>query len=36
MVKLEEELCHEVFTHPDAQEGMAAFFEKRRPDFADR
>lgn len=35
MVKFEEEICEEVFEHPDAKEGMAAFFEKRTPEFKD-
>ena len=34
--RYEEELCAEVFEHPDAKEGMAAFFEKRAPRFQDR
>ncbi|WP_431855241.1 enoyl-CoA hydratase/isomerase family protein [Azospirillum sp.] len=36
MVRFEEELCERVFEHPDAKEGMAAFFEKRPPRFQDR
>jgi enoyl-CoA hydratase/carnithine racemase len=35
MVRYEEELCREVFAHPDAREGMAAFREKRAPSFLD-
>lgn len=35
MVTFEEELCNEVFAHPDAHEGMDAFFQKRKPDFKD-
>lgn len=35
MVRFEEELCEVVFEHPDATEGMAAFFEKRAPKFQD-
>jgi enoyl-CoA hydratase/carnithine racemase len=35
MVHYEEELCQEVFEHPDAKEGMAAFFAKRPPSFKD-
>jgi enoyl-CoA hydratase/carnithine racemase len=33
MVRFEEELCEEVCNHPDAKEGMQAFFEKRKPHF---
>ncbi len=35
MVRYEEELCREVFAHPDAAEGPRAFMEKRDPRFAD-
>ena len=35
MVRFEEELCEQVFNHPDAHEGMAAFLEKRDPRFQD-
>ena len=35
MVQYEEELCEQVFNHPDAHEGMAAFLEKRDPRFQD-
>jgi enoyl-CoA hydratase/carnithine racemase len=35
MVRYEEELCAEVFAHPDAHEGPRAFFEKREPNFQD-
>ena len=33
MVRYEEEICAEVFGHPDAHEGPKAFSEKRTPDF---
>jgi len=36
MVRFEEEICAEVFDHPDAHEGPKAFSEKREPRFADR
>jgi enoyl-CoA hydratase len=36
MVRYEEELCTEVFGHPDAHEGPKAFTEKRAPVFAGR
>lgn len=36
MVRFEEEICAEVFGHPDAHEGPKAFSEKREPRFADR
>jgi enoyl-CoA hydratase/carnithine racemase len=36
MVEQEEDLCAEVFNHPDAAEGMAAMLAKRAPDFQDR
>lgn len=35
MARYEEELCERVFEHPDAKEGMRAFFEKRPPRFED-
>ena len=35
MVRYEEELCEQVFEHPDAKEGMQAFFEKRAAKFED-
>jgi len=35
MVRYEEELCAEVFAHPDAHEGMRAFMEKRPARFLD-
>jgi enoyl-CoA hydratase/carnithine racemase len=35
MVRFEEELCEQVFAHPDAHEGPRAFFEKREPRFQD-
>lgn len=35
MVRFEEELCEQVFAHPDSHEGMASFFEKRKPVFKD-
>jgi enoyl-CoA hydratase/carnithine racemase len=35
MVRYEEELCEQVFSHSDAEEGMRAFFEKRKPQFED-
>jgi enoyl-CoA hydratase/carnithine racemase len=35
MVRFEEALCEQVFAHPDAHEGMAAFLEKRAPRFQD-
>jgi enoyl-CoA hydratase len=33
MVRYEEEICAEVFGHPDAHEGPKAFSEKRQPNF---
>jgi enoyl-CoA hydratase/carnithine racemase len=36
MVRYEEELCAQVFAHPDAHEGPRAFLEKREPMFQDR
>ncbi len=33
MVRYEEEICTEVFAHPDAHEGPKAFSEKRQPNF---
>ncbi len=33
MVRYEEEICAEVFGHPDAHEGPQAFSEKRQPNF---
>lgn len=33
MVRHEEEICAEVFAHPDAHEGPKAFSEKRQPNF---
>ncbi len=35
MVRYEEELCEQVFAHPDAHEGPAAFLAKRAPTFQD-
>ena len=35
MAAYEEELTAVVFAHPDAEEGMTAFLEKRRPVFQD-
>lgn len=35
MAAYEEKLCEEVFAHPDAHEGMNAFFEKRPTVFKD-
>lgn len=35
MVRYEEELCEQVFAHQDADEGTAAFLEKREPRFRD-
>lgn len=35
MARYEEELCEEVFEHPDAHEGLAAFLEKRPAEFKD-
>jgi enoyl-CoA hydratase/carnithine racemase len=35
MVQYEEELCEQVFAHGDAEEGMRAFLEKRKPQFED-
>lgn len=34
MVRYEEEICAEIFSHPDAHEGPKAFSEKRKPRFA--
>jgi enoyl-CoA hydratase/carnithine racemase len=36
MTALEEEICEEVFAHPDAHEGPKAFGERRKPAFQDR
>jgi enoyl-CoA hydratase/carnithine racemase len=36
MVRYEEEVCRQVFAHPDAAEGPRAFTEKREPRFSDR
>jgi len=33
MVRYEEEICAEIFGHPDAHEGPKAFSEKRQPNF---
>jgi enoyl-CoA hydratase/carnithine racemase len=33
MVRYEEEICAEIFAHPDAHEGPKAFSEKRQPNF---
>jgi enoyl-CoA hydratase len=33
MVRYEEEICTDVFGHPDAHEGPKAFTEKRQPNF---
>lgn len=35
MAAYEEELAAAVFAHPDAEEGMTAFLQKRRPTFQD-
>ena len=35
MVAFEEQLCEQVFAHPDAKEGPKAFLEKRSPRFQD-
>ncbi len=35
MVRYEEELCQQVFEHPDSHEGPKAFLEKREPRFTD-
>jgi enoyl-CoA hydratase len=35
MVRYEEEVCRQVFAHPDAAEGPRAFTEKREPRFGD-
>jgi enoyl-CoA hydratase/carnithine racemase len=35
MVRFEEEVCEQVFHHPDAHEGTSAFLEKRAPRFQD-
>lgn len=35
MVRFEEELAAEQFSHPDSKEGMAAFLQKRQPQFQD-
>ena len=32
----EQEICREVFAHPDAAEGPLAFLEKREPRFSDQ
>ncbi|MEP9366331.1 enoyl-CoA hydratase/isomerase family protein [Xanthobacter sp. VNH20] len=34
MAQFEEEICQQVFSHPDAHEGPKAFTEKREPVFA--
>jgi enoyl-CoA hydratase/carnithine racemase len=36
MVRYEEELCAQIFAHPDAHEGPKAFGEKREPRFRSR
>lgn len=36
MVRYEQEICHEVFAHPDTAEGPLAFMEKREPRFSDQ
>lgn len=36
MVRYEQEVCREVFAHPDAAEGPRAFMEKREPRFSDQ
>lgn len=36
MNRLEEELCEQIFSHPDAHEGPKAFAEKREPRFRSR
>jgi enoyl-CoA hydratase/carnithine racemase len=36
MTALEEEICEEVFAHPDAHEGPKAFGERRKPAFQGR
>jgi enoyl-CoA hydratase len=36
MVRIEEELCEQIFAHPDAHEGPLAFAEKREPRFKAR
>lgn len=36
MVRYEQEICREVFAHPDAAEGPLAFLEKREPRFSDQ
>jgi enoyl-CoA hydratase/carnithine racemase len=33
--RCEQEICREVFAHPDAAEGPRAFTEKRGPRFTD-
>ena len=35
MVAYEEELAARMFAHPDSEEGMSAFLEKRQPQFGD-
>ena len=35
MVRYEEQVCDQVFQHPDAHEGPAAFVQKREPRFQD-
>ncbi len=35
MVRYEEEICQQVFEHPDSHEGPKAFLEKRDPRFTD-
>jgi len=36
MVRYEQEICREVFAHPDAAEGPLAFMEKREPRLSDQ
>jgi len=36
IVRYEQEVCREVFAHPDAAEGPLAFTEKREPRFSDQ
>ena len=35
MERYEQEVCRDVFAHPDAAEGPRAFTEKREPRFTD-
>ena len=35
MERYEQDVCREVFAHPDAAEGPRAFTEKREPRFTD-